>query len=183
MNESQTALREHIKVMDSFTQLPPQNEYTYRSMYDFVLDRGEIFDAETSLTKEEKKILAAACRGRKFELKQCFYNAQMLVLNDVSGELQYVEGWAHAGIIPVHHGWVLLGGKVIDLTWRDRKGNSRVGRVTSEYAYLGVPFDKDLIHSRILKTGWASSVIDDYENAWPVLKWPRINARQSQQVE
>ena len=174
MTDTDNSLREHVKVLNSFCKMPPSKEFSYTSMYDFILDRGDVFDHKTPLTKEEKKILTAACRGRKFELKQCFYNAQMLVLNDDSGELQYAEGWAHSGFIPVHHGWVLLNGKVIDLTWKDRKGESRVGRTLGDFAYLGVRFDRELIRSRIQKTGWASTVIDDYENDWPVLKWPRI---------
>jgi len=177
MNQSQIALRDHLRVLSSFGMMPKSEEYNYTSMYDFVLDRGIPYDAETPLTKEEKQIIKTAAKrmGQKFELKQCFYNAQMLVLSDSSGELEYAEGWAHAGVFPVHHGWVILNGKVVDLTWRDQQGSCRVGRSLDVFAYLGVPIGKELIRSRIIKTGWASCVIDDYENHWPLLKWPRLN--------
>ena len=51
MNQSQIALRDHLKVLNSFGMMPKSAEYNYTSMYDFVLDRGIPYDAETPLTK------------------------------------------------------------------------------------------------------------------------------------
>ncbi len=171
MTEIQNALVEHLKVLDSFGKFPPG--YNYKSMYDFVLDRGEFFDAQTPLTPEEEKIVRAAKKSRKFQMKQCFYNSQKLLLEDSSGQLKYAEGWAHSGIIPVHHGWVHINGKVVDVTWTNRE--SRLIAPPEGFTYFGVSFDSKLVIERMLSSGVACSVIDDYENNWPVLKWPRKN--------
>lgn len=171
MTNNQEALANHLKNLSSFF-VSNSSGFSYRSVYDFVLDRGSFWNEEP-LSKEERDILQEASRGLRFEKKQCFYNSQRLIMGDSSGELQYTEGFAHCGIIPVHHGWVVLRGKVIDLTWKDQKGKSRISG-SGNFLYFGVPFDRNLVLSRISETGWASSVIDDPERGWPVLKWPRL---------
>jgi hypothetical protein len=71
------------------------------------------------LTREEERIARAAVGTRRvFRLKECFHNAQRIVLADKTKTLPYVEGYrteAHVPL-PVLHAWATLHGKVIDPT-------------------------------------------------------------------
>jgi hypothetical protein len=79
---------------------------------------GTRFDS-APLTREEERIARAAIGIRRvFRLKECFHNAQRIVLADRTKTLQYVEGYrteAHIPL-PVLHAWATLHGKVIDPT-------------------------------------------------------------------
>lgn len=57
---------------------------------------------------------------RQFRRHRCFFNAQILAMEDDLGEVRYVEGLARTSAVsvPVHHAWLAVGGRVIDLTWR-----------------------------------------------------------------
>ena len=83
-------------------------------------------------------------------------------MSDVTGQLVYHEGWAvSAACFPVLHGWVTLNGKVIDLTWRTDAGRI-YGAIPPGWQYLGVPFETEMIRSRIIETEWASTVLGSY---------------------
>jgi hypothetical protein len=87
--------------------------------------------------------------------------------------MEYYEGFAFSGTIPVYHGWVLLRGQVVDLTWRNRDGSPRVGKEEARWGYFGVRIPKEIILERIVRKESFSCVIDDPELGWPLLKGPR----------
>ena len=161
-------------------------EHNYVCMEDFVADRGVPF-ASTPLTAEEKNILleavsSAGGTARVSQTKQCFSNAQQIVLGDYTGTLLYAEGYAlGAASFPVHHGWVVIGEKVIDLTWKTPKpsrgklGMHVLGALPADWAYQGVIFSQEQIRENVLQTGYYQTLIDDWRGHWPLLQLPRLS--------
>ena len=143
--------------------------FYYKSMYDFILKEGKTYES-AELTKEEKEIFQAAMVELGFtpQKKQCFYNAQMLLEADISGQIKYVEGYAH-NLIPVLHGWNEINGKVIDVTF-DYEGEMIIGTLPEYLSYRGVAFDEDRWIEQINESGPYCSFIDDWENGFPLLK-------------
>jgi hypothetical protein len=152
---------------------PAVQGYTYRSVHDFVLDRGKVY-ASASLTTEERRVVTAAMGRRTFAKKACFYNAHMLAMNDTSGLLVYTEGFAFSQFMPMHHGWVTLNGKVVDVTW-DEAGRPIMGALPEGWEYLGVEFtDRNMLRERMVRRKEVHAVIDDPQDGFPVLKWDRL---------
>ncbi len=158
--------------------------YNYVSIEDYILDRGIDFASEP-LTEDELTLLHDAidhCQQR-FKLKQCYYNAQSIVLGDPSNTLRYFEGIAQGSILPVHHAWVVTPtDKVIDLTWRlkkpRRKGRMR-DRILGEFdmkerGYRGVEFSQDAVRNLWLAYGESRSFFDDWEARYPLFKQERF---------
>lgn len=120
----------------------------YASMGDFVLKNGTDFTAtplqETSL------------RGK---MKECFKNAANIALFE--SDYIYCEGYA-LGVIPVHHAWVIHNGQAIEVTWKEPGSE-----------YFGVPISESYLRKRILETECWHSLIDDWQNKWPMLSTPR----------
>lgn len=68
-----------------------------------------------TLNWEKSKALAEATGAR---LKECFRNAFLAVY--CRSELRaahYVEGFAVSTFFPVEHGWIEVGGEILDPTW------------------------------------------------------------------
>jgi len=163
--------------------IPTPDGFNYNCIEDYVLDRSTLAESAL-LTEEEATILWEAVDRRcaRYMQKQCFYNAQLLVLADESDQLQYSEGYASGrAIIPVHHGWVTINGKVIDLTWRTDKPNHLgrlrnrvIGVIPEGWEYRGVQFPKSKIATRIIKSGSAVAFLGDYQNDFPRLREERL---------
>jgi hypothetical protein len=157
--------------------------FYYHGPEDYILDHGGPFTSAT-LTPEELEIVLAAAKGChiRFQLGNCYYNAQHLALYDPTGTLQYVEGVAIGlGAFPTLHGWVTIHNKVVDLTWRvftsSRKGSFRdrvLGEIPSGWAYNGVVFQSDWIRARWAKYGSAYSFLDDIYHGFPIFQEPRL---------
>jgi len=161
--------------------VPKPEGWEYCCMEEYVDDNGVDFTSQ-KLTEYEMDIVVRAIDDARmrFQIKQCFYNAQMLVLADRNNKLIYHEGYAFGrAIIAVQHGWATINGKVIDLTWRldqtIRKSGRLKDRVIGVYPegfeYVGVPFpDKAALRIKMLERGWVGSQIDDWENNWPLVR-------------
>lgn len=136
-----------------------------------------------------------AYRPDELPIKQCFMNSQRMLLSAatrgvLSGagrhRLTYYEGYAYAGMIPFHHGWLVLDDTVlVDLTLtpdrdkpRDNRLASRViGQLPPDWGYVGVPFTLAEVLTFTLETGLYGSLLDDYPRKWPFLqkskeRWP-----------
>ena len=164
--------------------------YNFSGIQDFVADQGVTY-AGARLSAEHLAIVHRAIDrcSHQFRVKQCFYNAQSLALADETRTLRYVEGFAQGrAVIAVNHAWVTIGdtGAVVDLTWRLapedewRSGRMRdrpMGEVPEGWAYIGTLFDTDLIRDRWLATGQSVSMLDNWEDHYPVLKRERRNAK------
>lgn len=162
------------------------NEWKFSCVEDYVVSNGQLFNS-VALTPEELHIIYTACDNNKFPIKECFANSQKIVSNDMSGKLVYVEGYA-SGIIPVHHGWVGINGKVIDLTMRvyeivggnierkvkthkHRRWPDRVlGVLPRGREYIGVSFTREQVLANMVATKMYQSLIDNWQAGWPLLK-------------
>jgi hypothetical protein len=166
---------------DGFRQLDRLNRRKARplqcySTYGYVAAKGKPYRSEP-LTDAERahlfNVIDQSCR--RFPIKQCFYNSQMVAVTDKTNQLKYVEGFvADPRVpIPIHHGWLTLNGKVIDLTLRrTRRGKGRLrDRAIGTFGdrqYVGVEFSKDYVLRYMLDTGQAGTLIDDYERGYPL---------------
>ena len=164
----------------------------YQSTHDYVLQHGKQYES-VALTAEELDIVCTR-NFADFKTRQCYRNAQVLLLfmsnicNKV--DIRYVEGVASADLIPVDHAWITLNGKVIDLTWgpmkkvahKDRiylRRTSRVLGVLPEgYEYLGIEFTEEQVMKYLIAHGMYSSLLDDYECRWPVLRGAEEHSRE-----
>ena len=144
----------------------------------YVLREGHLF-GPCPLSADEMAYVLQISRGRKFPIKQCFYNSQMLLAADYERRMTYVEGFCAHAIVPVLHGWLAIGGKVVDTTMRmhpaaRRRRRSRIalGDWTDRREYFGVEFSRQYVVQRMLARQAAGSLIDDFEGRWPLLRHP-----------
>ena len=159
--------------------------YNYHGSEDYVLDRGREFKSQPLTDLEHKQLFFAIDNYKKrFQIKQCFSNCQLLLFYDISESLHYYEGYAcgPAGM-PVHHAWLSIGsGKVVDLTWRcedfKRKGrlsNRIIGEIPEGWHYFGVEFPRRYVIDHVLDTEMASSLLEDWPGGYPLFKHERIH--------
>lgn len=161
------------------------NDFFYKSMEEFVLLNGQEFKPQP--LNEEERIFVVGLIEQEYidcKVKECFANSQKFATSN--DKILYVEGFAKPeNLIPVLHSWNIINGKVIDLTWCDdgdlidkseshwkkRKDNIILGDFKGEY--FGVIIPTKLVRNRMIKTGTFSSLIDDWENRFPLLmkKW------------
>ncbi len=174
-------LEDYLKEMSQISRMKDPS-YFYKSTEEFVLKNGQLFVSK-ELTEEEKKIVLDLIKDLHLDckVKECFKNSQQLAVES-DGKIQYVEGFAD-DIIPVVHGWNAINGKVIDLTWCDdgdlvnkskKKWEKRKLKIVlgefKNIEYFGVVFPVDMIRKNMLKTKQYQSLIDDWENQYPLLK-------------
>lgn len=164
--------------------IPKPNGFEYYCIEDFVMQNGHVFSSE-ELTDEEAEIVKAAIEQAQsvgwevHTMKQCYSNAQLVVLSDRSGQLHYAEGYA-VGLasIAVQHGWVTINGKVVDVTWKLDEPTSRnllpdhpVGELPEGYEYFGfVMENRGYIRNRIMYREIVGSLLDDWEANYPLLR-------------
>ena len=152
--------------------------HAYFGAEDLVSDRGTVWSPTEScaLTAEENKTLFRAVDAvrQRFEIKQCFFNSQMLVVYDDTNQLRYWEGWAQGrAVIPLHHGWVSLNGKLIDLTWRLEKPRTKgrlrnrvLGEIPEDWVYMGIPITREVIIEEMFRTGCLQGLLFDPKLYW-----------------
>lgn len=121
-----------------------------KSISHFILEHGKSFTP----TRCDKKYRLNALP------QQCFKNAYKLAKR--YKYLRYVEGLA-LGVIPTFHAWCVRDGslEVIDPTWDDRLG----------IEYYGIPLKFEYVEASILKSN-QYSVLDDWQNNWPIYSDP-----------
>jgi hypothetical protein len=167
--------------------------FNYSSFEEYVLEHGHLLESsdldeeETELTLEVLR--SAAARGVDVhEFKQCFANSQSFVLEGDTDEFTYYEGFAIGRApIPVHHGWVVINGKVIDLTWHLEEPASRVllpgrpvGELPKNWAYWGFPVENlEYVRARVLGRGMIGSLLDDWEGNYPLMRGVDPNDEES----
>ena len=172
--------------------MPIPEGFSYSCVEDYVLDRGEVPVSE-ALTEEQFDYLTKVANrcGVKFWSKQCFHNAQSLILEDWDRRMKYVEGIACSGGLPVHHAWVELDGKLVDLT-RSTRGQEAVddflagrqpqadlkdrvlGEIPEGWEYIGVKFDHEVILEYVCEFGETNAMIASYKRKYPLMRGERI---------
>ena len=172
-------------------------DWPYTSLADYLLDRGHAFESKPPLTEEEFAFLTSVAdyarrceQGRVFPPKQCFANAMMLTLADADDRLTYCEGFAVTGLFPVHHAWLTLDGKLVDVTRSLRPEATQefidgkapqadlkdrvLGAIPEGWEYLGVEFQRSAVRDYIWELGQTGSLIEDYDRGFPLLKQERL---------
>jgi hypothetical protein len=159
--------------------------YDYTCFEDYVLRKGAALTSSALTHEEEAVVQEALDRAARVgvdvhEMKQCFANSQTLLLMSDEPDLIYYEGYAAGRVgFPVHHGWLGINGKVIDLTWRlEHPDTSRsllpahpVGELPKGWLYWGVPFENpDYIQFRVSTRDIIGSLLDDFEGDYPLLR-------------
>lgn len=159
MSKAERTLREMLRIDACMREeMNRPQAWTYNGVADYVLDRGRAFRKSEPLTPLEWEALTIAVGRQECRQKECYYNAQKLakgaqaarLVTGFDGTMRYVEGYGITDNIPlaIHHGWVEINGKVVDLTWRTKDathGGRRyrdriVGIIPPGYAYIGIPF-------------------------------------------
>lgn len=169
---------------------PPAGR-SHHTLMGWIADHGQPFESQP-LTDDEMAWLfdVLDTEGRRHPIKECYSNSQRVLLHqtawdlwgDRGHDLIYAEGYAQS-VIPVLHGWLLLNGKVVDLTMRLRKPfrrTSAVGRrrlrdrVLGEFpeprAYFGVRFETESVLKFMRRTGTLGSLIDDWQSGFPIFE-------------
>lgn len=126
--------------------------------YAELLARGEGFTGRVASADNPR--LAKWVKRVKPKTKQCFMNAQKFALDHP--DAKYYEGYWWGGLVPVHHGWVVLDGRVVDFT------AEAVDRVTgrdhdpAEDDYFGVHVPTGFIRQRIVVTKMWTDLLGAY---------------------
>jgi len=107
--------------------------------YKWILKNGKLFTEKTDPKKFNKAF--------KKRFKGCYYNAQMLALDNKG--LKYYEGWAISKPIgfPMDHGFNVAGGRIIDVSWSDG------------IEYFGIEIPLDFIRKEMLRTEIAGTIL------------------------
>jgi hypothetical protein len=186
MSELQAYLSMMEQMISSRGDSPPFGR-THHTLAGWVHEHGESHESQP-LTDDEITWLFRLldAEGGRYRIKECYYNAQrVLLFANAWGfdehELSYAEGYAQS-IIPVPHGWLLLNGKVVDLTMRLREPLSRTSRVhrrrlrnrafgefPETREYFGTVFPTESVLNFMRRTGTLGSLIDDWPSDFPIL--------------
>jgi len=154
----------------NYKALKVKNEFYYDSPADFLLKEGQMYESSEPFTEKELKVFEAAVKHiTKPKKRQCYYNAQNLFLSDRSNTIKYCEGMC-LHMIPTWHGFNILNGKVIDVTWTDDDSNKPILGTFTDRAYHGVLISRKHINHTWAKKGTAESIIDNWQDKYPLLK-------------
>lgn len=168
-------LKAYQKLLNNYSR----ENYFYNSIYDFFIQEGSYFNFR-KITEKELEIINSAVSNLTFtpKLKECFYNAQMLCLNDTSENIKYIEGYVkipNIGI-SIYHAWNIINNKVIDITYRldsnlniSNSGNFILGNLNG-YKYFGVELSKSKIQNYYENSSIAYSLVDDFHSDFYLLK-------------
>jgi hypothetical protein len=158
----------------------------------YVLDNGVQMASSEPLTDEQYDYLRIITGTIECLPKQCFYNAQMMTLMDdynftETPRVKYHEGYVFTGFMPILHGWITLDDKIVDVTLStDRFAAAQryfdgeppqedlrdrvLGVIPEGWEYIGVPMDNDYVVSFILEKMESRSLIDNWQDGWPLLQ-------------
>jgi hypothetical protein len=190
---SQALITAHVFKLNN----PAKEPWPYTSTADLLLDRGRPFTDEGPLSDEQLAFLTSVAdrvrdheKGRVFAPKQCFDNSMMMVLADQDDRLTYCEGYAMTGMIPVHHAWLTLDGRLVDLTrslrpeavdeflaGKDPQEDLRdriLGTIPEGWQYFGIELQRTAVRDYIWELEKTGSLIEDYDRDFPMWKEKRL---------
>jgi len=169
-----SGLDEYLRQMVGIkSTMVTDNRPPYLGMEDYLLKHGQEFTSQP-MTPEEIQKVVKANEIRESQVRQCFYNCQFLA--QCCRDFVYCEGVA-VSVIPTHHAWLTLNGKVVDLTWkldtpvtdRDVLQDRNLGTFNPPYLYFGIE-----VPGRNWFRWWkqhkdhAVPILDDWEKGWPL---------------
>jgi hypothetical protein len=157
---------ETMKRAKTYVEVVAGMEATHRiGFFSELLKRGECFEGRTPV--KSHPATKAWAKREKPKPKMCFMNAQRFVLDHP--DAKYYEGYWSAFVIPVHHGWVVLDGKVYDFTAeaadhslkRENRNLKHESDPTTE-DYIGVHIPTEYITKSILKSKMWSDILGEW---------------------
>ncbi len=182
-------LKSYLKQRAHLQEEFRRGEMDFQSQEQYVLDNGIEMTSSTPLTDEQYLYLRTISGMIECLPKQCFHNAQMMTLADSYGEtprVQYYEGYAYTGIMPVLHAWITLDDKIVDVTLStDPESTQRfydgeppqedlkdrvLSVIPDKWEYLGVPIENDYVVGLMIKNMESRSMIDNWQDGWPLLQ-------------
>jgi len=116
----------------------------------YILSHGTLFIGR----EPSKNVVVPTFKPKS---KQCYYNSQLLAL-EASEDIQYIEGYAFDGLLPLEHAWCVSDGKVIDVTWEvtDRKNKENHDQTC---IYYGIEIPMDFVWENMRKRELAEQLI------------------------
>jgi hypothetical protein len=160
----------YLKSLDSLAKgnnKESLREFEYHGVFDFLLKEGRIFKSEP-LDEQEKIIVEQMLYNLRMEIgepqyKECFKNCQSVVLNRLGDNFKYCEGYALSSVgIAIHHAFLTINDKVVDITWRNDEGEFLIGEKCSHY--FGVSFNAKDVRKGVLKTEYYIPHLEGYWN-------------------
>lgn len=167
----------------------------------YINENGESSVSQV-LTQDEHEYVKYLTATFDAKAKQCFYNAQMMCLmaGSLDADVKYVEGYVKsAGPIPVHHAWIEVNAKLVDVTLVTTQYSMEqleefmnigielpravdlsdriLGVIPEGWEYYGVKFDAEEIAQDFISKGKSFSKIDDWENDWPLIDKSKYRRR------
>jgi len=173
----------HLKQnLGLFAMMNGSQPSAYQTVYTF----GKEF-VSSPLSQEEHKIVSDIAHVTseifgEFEKKQCFANSQKFLyisqmqteFQQVKDRFQYYEGYfGFAKVpIPILHGWIVINGKVVDLTLTqdeydtqiENLNNRVIGVLPYSFEYIGIPIDTSDILHKISHEHETHTVLDDFRH-------------------
>lgn len=156
-------IRDYLNVIYTLkSSMEKNNELYYQGIEDLLLQEGIFCDTEVN--ENEKCCLQKIFKSVHFqyEMKQCYANSQRLLSSIHSeSDIEYVEGYAVSEDlgIPLPHGWLLVNGKVLDVTWyRETFGICE----NNKTIYYGIKIHKSDILTAARETAMWQSHLDNY---------------------
>ena len=183
------ALREWLRLSATLRARDPDRRgFKFKCYQGFVLAYGRSYESapfdarERALVQQLLREHRAFCE-RGFRYKACFANSQELSAWDQTGQVVYVEGyvWAYGDRLhPVHHGWLTLHGKVLDVTVvpsaiaHPKKLPPEPLQVHGEFkgrVYFGVPFLRSHFRERSRLNLGHGSLLGEDRVGYPRLRY------------
>lgn len=165
-----TYLEQLVSMKERLGKFKPP-ELHYLGNEELLLREGKFFKS-AGLTEDEKDIIKKALESLSFEpqMKECFYNSQMLAIYDTSGQIKYHEGFCFSGILPMLHGFNSINGKVIDITWTGKNGKPIFGKFLKDRSYHGITIPTKDVSKMQQRTEMAQSHLDNWTERHPLLR-------------
>ncbi|MBI4932495.1 MAG: hypothetical protein HY828_01375 [Actinobacteria bacterium] len=138
-------------------------------LHEYLLAHGRAYPSSPLTPEELDRLRCVPGTRSRYRPGLCFYNAQRLVAADTTDTLMYVEGVvARYGLVIVHHAWVILNGKVIDVTWpaaQPRRSGPLRNRIVGEFpahtGYYGAEFTAlEVVGSLVQKNAYEPLICD-----------------------
>lgn len=153
-------LREYLKNMVRLREtMEKPSGFKYSCIEEYVLENGRPYEPASMPEALHKELMSM----KTMPIKQCFANCQEIAILD--DRFTYVEGYA-SSIIPTLHAWLEIEGHLFDPTWRPVSAGTWKDR-----EYFGVRFsDTESIRRRVLESEWFTTILDDWQNDYPLLR-------------
>ncbi len=147
MNKSKT-IKANKKVFVEYLECVSKMLSSRIDIEGYILSHGTLFIGR----EPSKNVVVPSFKPKS---KQCYYNSQLLALEE---NIQYIEGYAFDGLLPLEHAWCVSDGKVIDVTWEvtDRKNKENHDQTC---IYYGIEIPKGFVWENMSKRELAEQLI------------------------